>query len=340
MDSASRNDSASPYMAVQKTGGTSTERGPVRILLMSGCREKWPYIKTGPIPPNTTGPLMPQNIDIVIDCDDPSDATRDTKYVENMLSIPAHLRLTLDSETDKVDYFDALARGEESIFEQDDTNNYIDKIDCKLSGLHYLQERMNEFELPSASGKSGEKRTLKVYALPSISRQRELVDEFPPYDKEPAENMFDSPHPQDDKKEAPSIFDPPHNIPEDVDILITRDAPSNKNAAFQLDRNEQNQHCGSLDLSRAIAKAKPRLHCFAAKSGKGKRGVVQFLWPKRNDDPMTEKLGWAMSGTFGDRKDQMLIIDETHMEEGFKTVSINAVIDKAGDRPILLEMQL
>ncbi|KAI1264768.1 Metallo-dependent phosphatase-like protein [Xylariaceae sp. FL1019] len=53
-------------------------------------------------------------------------------------------------------------------------------------------------------------------------------------------------------------------IPEGVDIVMTHGPPevSQEDSRWELDRSSKGEHCGCPKLFKAIARARPKLHCF------------------------------------------------------------------------------
>lgn len=169
---------------------------------------------------------------------------------------------------------------------------------AREQGVHLLDEGLHVLELSDG-------RSIRIFASP-------FTPEFGGY-------AFSYPRDEDHFNEGTGF------IPEGVDIVMTHGPPlppspaAPSSAAYLLDVGHEGQHCGCTKLFNAIARARPKLHCFGhIHEGHG-----------------TQSLTWSR-GEEGDDFSFEALVKDTGMiqttQEG-KTLLVNAAFTTHGDEP-------
>lgn len=184
---------------------------------------------------------------------------------------------------------------------------------AKSQGVTYLEEGLRTFTLKSGA-------SFKVYASPYQPQFGEwafgyphAIDRFnPPTAATPLLHMLKF-------KDALSPV-PTNPIPAVIDILLTHGPPLG-----QLDENRIGRNCGCPHLAKAVARVKPRLHCFGhIHEG---RGAVRKSWapawsPFDNIQPLRLEDSKTPAATIVDLTSQ----GGQPLRHGKETVFVNAAI--------------
>ncbi|KAF2110013.1 Metallo-dependent phosphatase-like protein [Lophiotrema nucula] len=231
----SRSESQSPQIPVKRPRSASASGVPIRFLILS----------------DTHGHKLPSNYpecDVVLHC---GDLTEDgspesiASALESLGNIKAELRLAIAGNHEiSLDgqYFKSEGGSDK------DHSRAVSLVKAEDSeavkhGVVFLNEGTHSFTLKSGA-------TFRVYTSPYTPQYDSSAFQYPS-----GEDRFNPPHftPQwaSNTSTADSL------IPENIDIVMTHGPPK-----YLLDSTSDGRSAGCEHLRRAIARVRPRFHCF------------------------------------------------------------------------------
>jgi len=208
-------------------------------------------------------------VDVLIHCGDLTNVGTPEEYQHalHMLStIPAELKLVIAGNHDlSLDAeFCSTANKRNLNLEDHHKAKTFWQDSAKSKGVTYLEEGLKTFTLKSGA-------SFTVYASPYQPQYGEWAFGYPH-----ATDRFNLPSAAtlllNMLTSKDSLSPTPTNpIPAGIDILLTHGPPLG-----QLDQNRLGRNCGCPHLAKAVARVKPRLHCFGhIHEG---RGTMRKTW--------------------------------------------------------------
>ena len=193
------------------------------------------------------------------------------------------------------------------------------------AGITYLDEGLHNFALQSGA-------TFLIYASPF---QPELCNWAFPYERK--QDHWNPPSHKTKYAESSAL----NPIPDNVDIVMTRGPPLG-----HLDQIPNGAFLGCRHLQRAIARAKPRLHCFGhIHEG---RGAERVVWSRTvpdwdTDSSVEQRITLTPTSSFSGRQEPTMI-DATDLAYGEESLLVNAAIMDGRNEPMhapwIVEMTL
>ncbi|KAF2083398.1 Metallo-dependent phosphatase [Saccharata proteae CBS 121410] len=280
----------------------------------------------------------PEGIDVVLHCGDLTEnGTHEslTKALALLDSIPAELKLVIagnhDISLDKDFYL--KEGGNESDVEKAVA---LMKDAREKHGIHYLEEGTHEFSLQSGA-------SFRIFASPYTPKYGDSAFQYPtnedrynPANTTPAWAT-----------NVASTTNRASIIPENVDIVMTHGPP--KYILDKIPEGGDNYRSGGCEhLRRAIARAKPRLHCFGhIHCGYGAQRLAFTNPSKADDDDGIDCYPEEYVGKNGAKRKGYAKLNPGSaeaFEEGNQTLMVNAAIMAGEDEPVnapwLVELQL
>lgn len=186
------------------------------------------------------------------------------------------------------------------------------------AGIEYLHEGVHSFQL-----RSGARFTL--YASPYYPASGDGTFPYMAYRYESNQDRFNPPEKTTKYAEAVVI----NPIPDKVDIVMTHTPPLG-----HLDRVKNGGYLGCRSLQRAIARAKPRLHCFGHIHEA--YGAERITWSGLLPDYDDEK-SIGSRQTFEPSMESNLDLSNASqhpLQYGTETLMVNAAIMDHDNRPV------
>jgi predicted phosphodiesterase len=249
----------------------------------------------------------PPKVDIILHCGDLTKARKQTRKayegaIALLAAIPAELKLVIAGNHDiALDPIEWAARGGKAAFH----NQMIQLMTgptAKARGITFLNEGMHSFTLESGANFS-------VYATPYTPLYSTSAFKY-----EVKEDRFNLQEQISSEDGIVSVAKTPVPDWPGVDLMITHGPPYGV-----LDTCKKGTNAGCENLSRALGRARPRLHCFGhVHEG---YGAKILKWEDRTTRPLSQDFG-------GKSRKENMYPESMRCEVGFgrETVVINAAV--------------